>query len=64
MSFAQHRDDYGPFAGPDVAFDMKDLLPGAEHELAVTQGRGQGRTEQRRLQVGMAVASCQVCSWA
>jgi hypothetical protein len=62
--FAQHRDDHGPFTGPDVAFNVKDLLPGAEHGPAVAHGRRQARTEQRRLQMGMAVPSCQVCSWA
>ena len=55
-SFAQHRDDHGPFTGPNVAFDVKDLLPGAEHGPAVAHGQRQARTEQRRLQVGMAVA--------
>jgi hypothetical protein len=56
VSFAQNRDDHGPFAGPNVAFNVKDLLPGAEHGLAVAHGHRQARTEQRRLQVGMAVA--------
>ena len=54
--FAQHRDDHGPFTGPNVALNVKDLLPSAEHEPAVAHGHRQARTEQRRLQVGMAVA--------
>jgi hypothetical protein len=52
----QHRDDHGPFTGPDVAFDVKDLLPGAEHRPAGAHRRRQARTKQRGLQVGMAVA--------
>ena len=35
---------------------MKDLLPGAKHGPSVAHGNRQARTEQRRLQVGMAVA--------
>jgi hypothetical protein len=56
MLFSQHRDNHGPLTRANVAFDVKDLLPGAEHGLAVTHGHGQARTEQRRLQVVMAVA--------
>jgi hypothetical protein len=53
---AEHRDDHGPFTGPHVAFDVKDLLPGAKHGPAVAHRHRQARTKQRRLQVGMAVA--------
>ena len=55
-SFAQHGDNHGPFTGTNIAFDVKDLLPSAEHGLAVAPGHRQARSEQRRLQVGMAVA--------
>lgn len=35
---------------------MEDLLPGAENGLPFTHRHCQARTEQRRLQVGMAIA--------
>ena len=55
-SFAQHGDNHGPFTGTNIAFEVEDLLPSAEHGLAITHGHRQARTEQRRLQVGMAIA--------
>ena len=54
--FAEHRDDHGPFTGPNVAFDVKDLLPRPKHGQTVSHGHRQARTEQCRLQMGMAVA--------
>ncbi len=55
-SFAQHGDNHRAFTGSNIAFDVKDLLPSAEHGLAITHGYRQARSEQRRLQVGMAIA--------
>jgi hypothetical protein len=55
-SLALHRDDHGPFTGPKVAFNVKDLLPSAEHGPAVAHGHRQARTKQCSLQMGMAVA--------
>jgi hypothetical protein len=37
------RHDHGAVARADVAFEMDDLLPGAEHGLAVGHGQGEGR---------------------
>jgi len=35
---------------------MKDLLPGPENQLSISDGHGQGWPEERRLQMRMAVA--------
>ena len=43
-------------AGLDVAFQVKDLLPGAEHDLPALDRNGEGRAKQRSLQVRVAVA--------
>jgi hypothetical protein len=55
-SFPQHGDNHGPFTRTNIAFDVKDLLPSAEHRLTITHGHRKARTEYCRLQVGMAIA--------
>ena len=43
-------------AGFDVAFEMEDLLPGAQCQGALLDRHGKRRTEDRCLKMGMAVA--------
>jgi len=40
----------------NIAFEMEDLLPGTENQLAIRDRHGQRRSEQCCLQVGIAVA--------
>lgn len=54
--FAEDRHDDAPVARSDITFQKKHLLPCSENRLAAFQGEGQGRTQQRGLQVGVAVA--------
>ena len=56
ISLAGNGHHDGAVAGFDVAFQMEDLLPGAQHRFPVGHRHGQGRPEQRRLQMRMAVA--------
>jgi len=55
-SFAHHGDRDRSLARFNVALDVKNLLPGAQHELAVHNWNCQRRPQHRGLQVGMAVA--------
>ena len=54
-SFAQYRDDDLSATRFDIALQMEDLLPGAQHRAAVGDGDGQCRPHQGRLQVRMAI---------
>jgi len=54
--FPDDRDHHRARAAADVAFQVKNLLPGSEHQLAFGNGHGQRRAEQSGLQVRMAVA--------
>ncbi len=55
-SVTDHRDYDGSLAPAHVAFQVDDLLPGAQYQLAVGDGHGQRWPEQRRLQMRVAVA--------
>ena len=48
--------DDGALARTDVAFDVDDLLPGAQQQLAVADRHCQRRPQHGGLQVRMAVA--------
>ena len=54
--FSARRTKKGATAGFHVAFEMKNLLPGSQNQLAVPHGNGQRRPQRRRLQVRMPVA--------
>ena len=43
--FAQHGNNDGSLARPDVAFEVENLLPGTEHELSFRDRYGQGRAQ-------------------
>ena len=45
-----------PLTASYVAFEMEDLLPGAEHELSTCDGHGQRWPLECGLQVGVAVS--------
>ena len=53
---AGHCHHDGAAAGFDVAFQMENLLPGAQHRFSTGHRHGQGRPQQRGLQMRMAVA--------
>jgi len=55
-SVAGHGDHYLASSRLDIALDVKDLLPRAEHKARVAHGHGHLGSEKCRLQVGMAVA--------
>ena|SRR6516164_7277453 len=44
-----HSHNYRAVASPHVAFEMKDLLPGPENELAIRNGHRERWPEQRGL---------------
>ena len=56
MPFAEDRDHHGSLPRADVALQVKNLLPGAQHQLAVGDGHAERGAQQRGLQVAMAVA--------
>ena len=56
FSFANHGHYDGPLAPAHVAFQMKDLLPGTQDELAIGDWHRERWPEQCRLQMRMAVA--------
>src|SRR5215469_754745 len=56
VSLSENGDNNGPFAAANVALQMKDLLPGPEDGLSISNGHGQGWPEKCRLQMRMAVA--------
>ena len=51
-----HRHHHGAAPRTDVAFQVNELLPGAQHGLAVGHRRREGRPQERGLQMRMAVA--------
>src|SRR5690349_18101001 len=55
-SFAQYRDCDSPLSRANVAFDVADLLPGAQNQLAVANRYHEIRAQQGSLQVRVAVA--------
>src|SRR5262245_29176271 len=54
--FPQYGHDHGAVARADVALQMDELLPSAQHQPACTDRHRQRRAQQRRLQVRVAVA--------
>jgi len=54
-SFTNHGDDNSALASTNVAFQVENLLPGAQDELTVADGHSQRWPEQGRLQVGVPV---------
>ena len=56
LSFPDNRHHDLPLPRLDVAFQVEDLLPGAQDELAVADRHGQVRAEPTGLQVRVAVA--------
>ena len=54
-SVSGHGDDDGALATAYIAFQMKELLPGPQRELAVSDGHGNRRSEQGRLQMRVPV---------
>src|SRR6266508_953380 len=54
--FAEHGDHDGALARVDVALQVEDLLPGAEHRPAAAHRHRQRRPQQRGLKVRVAVA--------
>jgi len=56
MSLAGNGHDDGAASGFDVAFQMENLLPGAQDRFSTGHRHGQGRSQQRGLQMRVAVA--------
>src|SRR5438552_4910709 len=55
-SISNHRHQDGALAPANIAFEMENLLPGAENQLPIRDRHGQGWSEQCCLQVGMTIA--------
>lgn len=54
-SLADNSDDYRTLPPANVAFEMKDLLPGTQHEFAAGNGRRERRSQKGSLQMRVAV---------
>src|SRR5579884_1587758 len=55
-SFTHHRNHDGALAWANIAFQMHNLLPGSQQELAVGNGNGQFRPQERCLEMRMTIA--------